>query len=469
MSETLVKRTKTNHNQQPTQQLVQGDSTVKVTRSKTFNFSTRKRQIIALLMMSIGLSLSGCTAILSPITSIPAARVPKDFLVKERQADKVEIDVARLRQTKPEYYILDKGDVLGVFVEGVLGEIDGVPPVQLPQPGSDLPPGIGFPVPVREDGTLSLPLVPPLPVQGLTIQQAEQLITRTYRGGAEPLLREEGRIIVTLLAERTYRVFVVREDNLFFGRSALAGGRAVTDRSDESGRGFVLQLPAYKNDLLNALTQTGGLPGLNAKTNVRIYRGDRVNIAQRDAKIREFYRTNGPEKFPYGVVPTVPDATTSINIPTRLSPGQVATFVEEDIILRDGDIVYVDSRETEVYYTGGLLGGGEFPLPRDYDLDVLSAMAVSRASVAVGLNRGGLLGTVGGGVPPSVVYILRRLPGDRQIAIRVDINEALNDPKARVLIKPQDTIILRYNPQEEIINFALATFFTFGIRELFRN
>ncbi len=419
-------------------------------------------------MISVGLSLSGCTAILSPISTIPANRVPPEFLVTEKNSDKVQIDISRLRQTQPEYYILDKGDVLGVFIEGVLGDIDGVPPVSLPQPGSDLPPAIGFPVPVREDGTLSLPLVPPLPVQGLTITQAEQLITRTYRGGPEPMLREEGRIIVTLLRERTYRVFVVREDNLAFGQNALAIGRAVTDRSDESGRGFVLQLPAYKNDLLNALAQTGGLPGLNAQTNVRILRGNRVSIASRDAQVREFLRTNRPEQFPYGVMPTVPDETSEINIPTRLSPGEIPAFVEDDIILRDGDIVRVDSRETEVYYTGGLLGGGEWPLPRDYDLDVLQAISVARASVAVGLQRGGLLGTLGGGVPPSEVIVLRRLPADNQIAIRIDLNEALNDPKSRILIKPQDGIILRYKPQEELINFALQTFFTFGIARLAR-
>ena len=32
-------------------------------------------------------------------------------------------------------------------------------------------------------------------------------------------------------------------------------------------------------------------------------------------------------------------------------------------------------RDTEVYYTAGLLGGGQFPLPRDYDLDVMQAIA----------------------------------------------------------------------------------------------
>jgi hypothetical protein len=46
------------------------------------------------------------------------------------------------------------------------------------------------------------------------------------------------------------------------------------------------------------------------------------------------------------------------------------------------------------------------------------------------------------------------------------MNEAINDPRQRLLVRPGDTLILRYKCKEELINFGLATFFTFGIREL---
>lgn len=440
--------------------------------------STKSRSMLqmqfAMLAVIVTTSmLTGCTSVLSPIETIPANRVPIQFLA-EPQTQKTNIDPSRLRQNNPRNYILDSGDVLGVFVEGVLGAVDEAPPIQVPGPNSDLPPGIGYPVPIREDGTLSLPIVSPIPVKGLTIQQAEQLITRAYRESDTPVLRQ-GRIIVTLLRERTHRVFVVRSDNTFFQNANFRaqtgrGGRGVSDRSDSSGRGFVLNLPVYKNDLLNALTQTGGIPGVNAKSEIRILRGNRVQIAERDAKVREFYRTNSPEQFPYGVIPTVPDESSVVKIQTRLRPGEIPSFSPEDIVLRDGDIVYVDSRETEVYYTGGLLGGGEFLLPRDFDLDVLGA--VSLAGTTVGVNGGGVSGGLGGsvrGVPPTELIVLRKLPGNRQIAIRVDLNEAINDPRSRMLVAPGDTLILRYKPQEELANFALGTFFTFGVRQLFRN
>ncbi len=442
-----------------------------VTRTEKSTCRQRYGHMAVLAAILVSMSLTGCTAIFSPIDTIPVGRVPPCFLA-EPQADKVPIDVARLRQTKPEFYTLDADDVLGIFIEGVLGNFEEAPPVQLPSPDSDLPPAIGFPVPVREDGTLSLPLVKSIPVRGLTIQQAEALIQRAYRGGPEPILKEDGRIIVTLMKERTYRVFVVRQDNSQAQQGQQFQGRAqtgaVAQRSDFSSRGFVLQLPAYKNDVLNALSETGGLPGVNAKAEVRILRGDRLQIAQRDQQLAEFYRTRTADQFPYGVLPTVADETSTITIPLRLKPGQVPNIRPEDIILRDGDIVYVDTRETDVYYTGGLLGGGERILPRDYDLDILAAVAISGVQT-VGTGTSSVFGGAVQNVPPTELIVLRRIPGDRQIAIRISLNAAVNDPKQRLLVKPFDTLILRYTPQEEVLNFATAVFFTFGLRELFRN
>ena len=444
-----------------------------VTEART-NSSNCREHISRIAMMAailMSLSFTGCNALFAPIDTIPANRVPAQFLA-EPQANKVPIDVARLRQTKPEFYTLDADDVLGIFIEGVLGNFEDAPPVQLPAPDSDLPPAIGYPVPVREDGTLSLPLVKPIPVRGLTIQQAEALIQRAYRGGPEPILKEDGRIIVTLMRERTYRVFVVRQDNSnaqrgsqFLGVGQRSG---VTDRSDLSSRGYVLQLPAYKNDVLNALSQTGGLPGVNAKPEIRILRGDRLANARRDQQMSEFYRTNLPSEFPYGIVPAIEDEANSIRIPLRLKPGQIPQFRPEDIILRDGDIVYVDTRETDVYYTGGLLGGGEFPIPRDYDLDVLAAVSIAGTGIATATRGGGGgLGLQAQQVPPTELIVLRQIPGDRQLAIRINLNDTINDPRQRILVKAGDTLLLRFNPQEEAINFATTVFFTYGIRRLF--
>ena len=422
-----------------------------------------------LLAVMISMSMTGCTALFSPLDTIPAARLPDQFKA-EAQASKVPLNPARLRQTRPEFYTLDSKDVLGVFIEGVLGNADEAPPVQLPDANSDLPPAIGFPVPVREDGTLSLPSVRPIPVRGLTIKQAEELIQRAYRGGPDPILKEGGRIIVTLFRERTFRVFVVRQDNSTSQRGGQFQGQGqrtqVTDRSDQSSRGFVLQMPAYKNDVLNALLQTGGIPGVNAKPEIRILRGNRFDNARRDRRASEFYRTADPSQFAFGQIPNLEDDANTIRIPLRLKPGEVPDLRAEDVILRDGDVIYVDTRETDVYYTSGLLQGGEFPLPRDYDLDVLAAVSLAGNGFATG-QQTGFLGGAAQNVPPTELVVLRRIPGDRQLAIRIDLNDAINDPRQRLLVKQGDTLILRFKPQEEILNLVSNVFFTFGVRRLF--
>ncbi len=69
--------------------------------------------------------------------------------------------------------------------------------------------------------------------------------------------------------------------------------------------------------------------------------------------------------------PPLPDDPAILKIPLRLPPGVIPSFRPDDVILKDGDVVYIESRDAEVFYTGGLLPGGEYQIPRDYDLDVL--------------------------------------------------------------------------------------------------
>ncbi len=415
-----------------------------------------------LLGLWLGL-LCGCTSVLSPISSIPVRRVPAEFVVQPR-ANWVPVDLARFRQLPPREYLLEAGDVLGIYIEGVLGNQAVVPPVRMPEQGSDLLPGFGYPVPVREDGTLSLPMVAPLAVRGLTVAKVQERIGEIYLQERKILRPDLNRISVTLVRKRTSRVIVVREDGM--QDSALPGGRGgrVLAGSAQEGRGFVLNLPAHENDLLHALAQTGGLPGLNAKNEVKILRSTEKDWASYDAFVREFYARHAQNPC---ACPTPPESAAVLRIPLRLPPGETPRFQPEDIVLRDGDIVCVESRETEVFYTGGLLPAGQFPLPRDYDLDVLAAIAVSGRGLETNIG-GSLMGGMGGATPTSL-YLIRRAASGDQITIGVDLNRAITDPHERLLVQAGDTLILRHTTLEETENFGLFTFFTYGIQRLFKN
>jgi len=393
---------------------------------------------------------------------VPAHRLPPQFLAQPKN-NLIPIDIARLRQEPPREYLLDAGDILGIYIEGVLGEVDSVPPFHMPEGDSDRGPSLGYPVPVREDGTMGLPMVAPIRIRGLTLTQVENVIRKAYTIDNDILGRDNNRIFVTLIKEREYAVVVMRRDG-----------------EDQSLSNQTVKLPAYKNDVLHALAETGGLPGLSAKNEVRILKGRLSDARKRDAYIQRFY--SSPPSDPCLCHPSLPDDPAIISVPLALPPGEVPRFNPQDIILESGDIVLIEGREREVFYTGGMLSPGEHPLPRDYDLDVISAMSMVGGS-ALQLQGGGRSGGSGGfgggggggfgagmmgGVPPGQLYIIRKTPCGDQITIAVDMTRALRDPRSRPLVQAGDMLWLQYKPTEEILNFGLGTFFTYGIADLLR-
>ena len=418
----------------------------------------------AVLATVLCLCSSGCTSLLSPVSGVPAHRLPSEFLAQPKN-NLVNVDISRLRQQPPREYLIDADDVLGIYIEGILGNADEPPPVSLGEPGSDLPPSIGYPIPVREDGTLSLPLIPPLRVRGLTVTQVETLIQRAYTIDRQLLRKGQDRIIVTIMKQRTYRVVVMRQD----GGLNRQTGEGTTEAST---RGEALDLPAYKNDVMHALAATGGLPAQDAKNEIQILRSSLIDQEDRDAFIQRWFSAELPD--PCLCRPPLPHDPAILRIPLRLPPGATPQFKPEDIILEDGDIVLIENREREVFYTGGLLVGGEYALPRDYDLDVVGAMAMVKQGVGNPQiqGAGGSQGLGGfnvasiGGAAPSRLFILRKTPCDGQITIAVDLNRATRDPSARPLVQAGDVLLLQYKPLEEALNFGIGTFFTFGVSQL---
>jgi len=431
-----------------------------------------RRSIGAATLIGLASLATGCSALTQPISGIPARRLPPQFLAEPR-ASLVPIDISRLGQEPPRQYLLDGGDILGVYIEGILpftppDEPPVPPPVNFPERDSLLPPSLGFPIAVQEDGTIALPLIKPLNVKGMSVEQVREVIRKAYLDAR--ILKEDGaRVltpIVTMIQERTVNIVVVRQD---IGGLGGAGGGSQFNRGgfnrggDESASGNLIKLRAYQNDVLHALMATGGLPGLNAKNEVRILRASNKNSKLRDEFIQNFYAQYYCNPDPCGCPPPLPDDPSVLKIPLRLQPGVLPSFSPQDMILQEGDIVSISSRDAEVFYTGGLLPGGEFPVPRDYDLDVLGAMAIAGAGIGSTANSGGGIGGFRG-IPPGRLFIIRPLPCNGQVTIEVDITKAISDPRERPLIQAGDTILLQFKPAEELLNFSVATFFTFGVQ-----
>lgn len=481
------------------------------------------------------LGLTGCSA-LHPLKGHPSESLPFEFTSSTRTERKT-IDLSLLRQQVPPEHLVDTGDVLGIYIEGILGNVETAPPVFVPN-DQNAAPSVGYPIRVDADGTISLPMRDPLPVRGMTISQVRNLVRSAYTTGPTPMMQpNQSRIHVALQKPRTYRVIVIREE-----ASNAQGNRGpasvVNFESDKRGTGRVVNLPAYRNDVLNALTETGGLPGLDAENVVYIARQARQTpvvptppaavpvptpmyapasaVSQyghsSQSVVQASYQSTNPTQpvaaghtdsfqpghsqhlltgsqsggqfpqefiaapgtqpvgwntpipYPAGVPagpscnpPELMGQTNVVRIPLKVQPGEPLAFRSQDVILQDGDVVFVENRVTEFYYTAGLLGGSQLVLPRDYDIGVMDAIALAEEE-----NRRTLPTSAIGGasvlnqdvtVGASKVIVQRKMPHGGYLPIEVDLYDVMEDPSKQIMIRPEDRIILRYTRSEACLAF----------------
>jgi hypothetical protein len=321
----------------------------------------------------------------------------------------------------------------------------------------DLPPSVGVPVPVQVDGTIRLPWIEPVAVQGKTLAEAEELVRRAY---VERTLLKAGRerVQVTLMQPRANHVTVIRQESGGFTTAGLGAG--IIGTSTKRGTGHVLELPAYQSDVLTAVAQTGGLAGLDAYNTIFIFKG-----AGGDPGL-----TGQLENLPPGQSPAaLPGfAGRVVEIPVRLPPGAPPPFKPADVVLDNGDVVFIEARDVELFYAGGLLPAGEYVLPRDYNLDVVRAVALLKGPMVNGAfavsNLSGALLAPGVGNPsPSQLTVIRQTPSGATVPIRVDLNRALVDARERILVQPGDVLILQESADEALARYLTETFFNFSL------
>lgn len=399
-----------------------------------------------LIAAAAGLSV-GCAAVTNPVADgIPVRRLPAEVLGRPR-SDLKPIPLTVLRQREVEPYLLDAGDTLAIIADNVIAPEAAPAPVKLPDANSDTA-SVGFPFPVAEDGTISLPRLPAIKVKGKTVAEVETLIRDTAsgkNGGPELINPKNARISVQLLQKRRYIVTVVRED---LQQAVSTGSRGEILGDIRRGNGFTLRLPAGENDVLHALNATGGLPGLDAKDEIVI---ERAKSSADPARGR-------------------------IKIPLRVYAEQPLPICEDDIILRDGDVIKIETRDTtqEVFYAAGVAGSRQYQLPRDYDLDVIQALTIIGAPLANGgFTQNAFIAqavTPGLGSPsPALLTVLRQAGPGRQIPIRVDLNLALKDPRERIRVMPGDILVLQERPGDALARYGTQSFRLNSVLQTARN
>lgn len=408
----------------------------------------------ALLLLVAVSTASGCIS--SGKKGVPVGQVQPHWLASPKVC-KRPIDFTRLRKNPGEEHITGARDVLGVYIEGVVsGEEISSGKSELPavdyylQEPTQNPlavwPAVGQPMTVQADGTVHLPLIKPVPIAGLTLQQVADRIQDAYIGSK--LLAEDKQksfVQVSLIKPRVHRVLVVREDSAVAAPATIERNQYVMSKR---GDGEVVQLPDQESDLLHALVATGGLPGEDAKNEVWILRGAAWGEAA-----GQFDQGVSPGEINCGCAHSV--------IPLRYECGAPLPFGPKDIELKDGDVVFVEKRIEAHFYTGGLLNAGKIPLPRDEDIDILEAIALANNGVGglsgqIAVGQQGQFSTGPGNVcPPTRARIIRKLSNCQQVVIDVDLRTAVENAEERILIQPEDFILLHYRRHELLTNVAL--------------
>ena len=420
------------------------------------------RKLASFLLSSVGagtlLSAMGCHAITDVHTAIPANRLPRELCTLPREGQTV-FPFTALGQQKPAAHMIDAGDQLSIYVFGVLPPgVDETLVLQRTQPvnqryyppnGSVIGATTGVPVEVDHTGSIDLPLIGKTNLAGLTLPEATELIKKAYRD-KQVTKEETERVQVSLISARVHRIVVMREDTPATSVSLVKPGQV-----DHIHRGSadVVDLPAYENDLLHALAVTGGLPGTDAAREIWIFKRSGLHdphaicVEELQARTANFAEGEG-------------SCNQVVRIPLTGCPGEGLPFTQADVQLENGDVVYVPRRE-EYFYIGGLVGGAKIPLPRDEDIDVIEAISLANGSVGGPLGQSGMAlasGTPGHVIKPTRVIILREMPDGRQLPIRVDLARAMTDQKERILIQPNDVVMLQFKPGQAIFNGVANAF-----------
>ncbi len=386
--------------------------------------------------------------------TIPAQCLAPELLDPSRD-DLVPIDFTLLGQKPPPAHVIGPDDILGVYILGVLGNGQGIQPeTHFPNKfgdsatGNFTAPAVGSPVTVMADGTIALPHVPPVPVAGLTLTEATQKIREVY--AAEQLIQPGRDVIkVAVIKARSVQVLVLREDSIMNWPIFKQNTQTLAVKR---GSGKAVDLPVYQNDVLHALTETGGLPGSDACDEVWVLHGGHKE--HWEAVAASLTKESGP-------VDGGLDRSTGLEaritkVPLKILSGQSISITPSEMILENGDVVFIPARDREHFFVGGVLNGQQVYLPRDYELDVIGAIAMAGGSPA-GPPGGALFSgqSPGAMLPPTRVLILRKIPGREQVMIHVDLKKALRDRKERILIHPGDVILLQYTPCQIVGNYLI--------------
>src|SRR5437660_12256606 len=91
-----------------------------------------RRACRGLAVVLVCLGVTGCQSITNPVLDgVPARRLPPEYLGRSRESLK-PLPLSLLRQPPIGTYRISGGDVLGIYIDPVIGPKGGAPPINPP-------------------------------------------------------------------------------------------------------------------------------------------------------------------------------------------------------------------------------------------------------------------------------------------------------------------------------------------------
>ena len=378
----------------------------------------------------------------------------------------VPLDHRHLGETFDVEHRVRVGEVLGIYIADVLGEREALPNVAFlnfaanPSPPE---PMVGHPIKVETDGTIQLPYIDPLYVENKTLREVRDSIRHEYSEKTDLIKPGRDNTVVSVITPKAYRIHVIRQDTRYRSPALQVPEQFEISRK---WSGSIVHIEPDEATVLTALLKSGGLPGIDARNEIWVMK----RVSEAEAAISEI---PFDEKLAGKLPMMFPKKNTKlIRIPLHVPLDQELPFEPEDVLLGDGDVVFLPQRDGDVFLTGGVLGGGRFPLARDRDIDILEAIAIATGNPygPAGDSRNIVRFRSGPGnvIPPTDAVVIRRRSETEQYKIRVDLLKSLDDPSERLIIQSGDLIVLRFRPRELASNVVLNLFdFGFGLTKTF--
>ncbi|MGB0760056.1 MAG: polysaccharide biosynthesis/export family protein [Rubripirellula sp.] len=355
------------------------------------------------------LLLTGCYA---PLKSpgIPASTLPDSFRMPTKRFSN-DLNFAMLTQPVPVSYRLGPKDQIQVEIANLNPRF-----LRLGQVAPETAPGVTsrnlIQVELDESGRALLPLIGSVSFKGKTISEARLQLIAWYSDG----YLDDPKVSVTLISPATTRVLVL-------GEVANPG---------------VFELPKYENDIAHAIALAGGLI-LESADEITVHRRQ----AQGQISPAQYEASEGEVSFSDLVDVASPSI---IRIPLRSTiPVELPIA---DVVLENGNVVVVNKCAEEAFFVVGLLNpnglvrfslgtdnrdlGNGFTLPKDRDIDVVTAVAMA-----------GYIDPIDS---PTTVTVHRTRPNGSPMLIRVDLIQARYNRAENIMVQGGDIIYLNPDP-----------------------